>query len=236
MNQLVLILGISWLAGFAAFIGSTFAYFENTADTQAKEEFIYGIVALGGGILLSAVAFALTPKAIDTLGTGTLTITFCGGGISFCLLDAFISNQGGSKAQLMAMLLDFIPEAISMGAVFGQDRSLGILLGGFIAAQNLPEGFNSYREMRESGLSARKILVALGVISLLGPLAAWLGYALLQERELWTAGIMSFASGGILYLIFQDIAPQAKMENDWKPPLGAILGFAIGMVGHKLLS
>ena len=50
-----------------------------------------------------------------------------------------------------------------------------------------------------------------------------------------TTGIMSFTSGGILYLTFQDIASQAKIENAWKPRLGAILGFAIGMIGHKLL-
>ncbi len=46
---------------------------------------------------------------------------------------------------------------------------------------------------------------------------------------------MSFASGGILYLIFQDIAPQIRMERHWTPPLGAVLGFAIGMVGHQLI-
>lgn len=235
MNQLLLIIGISWLAGFTAFIGSLIARHEPSADTEAKQEFIYGIVALGGGILLAAVAFALAPKAIETLGIVTLGITFCSGGLVFCLVDALISQKNGSKAQLMAMLLDFIPEAISLGALFSQNKSLGILLGGFIAAQNLPEGFNSYRELRQSHIASRKILKQLFLISFLGPLAACVGYFFLQDHEFWTAGIMSFASGGILYLIFQDIAPQAKMQNHWKPPLGAVLGFAIGMIGHKFL-
>jgi ZIP family zinc transporter len=47
---------------------------------------------------------------------------------------------------------------------------------------------------------------------------------------------MSFAAGGILYLVFQDIAPQSKMQRHWAPPLGAVLGFAVGMVSNQLLS
>lgn len=46
---------------------------------------------------------------------------------------------------------------------------------------------------------------------------------------------MTAASGGILYLVFQDIAPQARMRKHWLPALGAILGFAIGMLGKKLI-
>ncbi len=46
---------------------------------------------------------------------------------------------------------------------------------------------------------------------------------------------MLFAAGGILYLIFQDIAPLSKAEKRWDPALGAMLGFLIGMIGTKLL-
>jgi ZIP family zinc transporter len=46
---------------------------------------------------------------------------------------------------------------------------------------------------------------------------------------------MLFSAGGILYLIFQDIAPLAKIKNRWEPALGASLGFLLGMIGTKLL-
>ena len=32
-----------------------------------------------------------------------------------------------------------------------------------------------------------------------------------------------------------DIAPQAKLNPHWTPPLGAVLGFVLGMMGEKLL-
>lgn len=45
---------------------------------------------------------------------------------------------------------------------------------------------------------------------------------------------MAFSAGGILYIIFQDLAPQIRLENSWIPPLGAVLGFLIGLVGKSL--
>jgi ZIP family zinc transporter len=48
-------------------------------------------------------------------------------------------------------------------------------------------------------------------------------------------GIMLFASGGILYLIFQDIAPQVPLKRSWAPSQGAVAGFALGLVGHLLV-
>ena len=196
---------------------------------------IHGVVALGGGILVAAVAFALVPQGIEALSPFTLAITFCLGGVAFCILDVRITRRGGTKAQFMGMLMDFVPEAISLGAVFGHDRRLGLLLTAFIGAQNLPEGFNSFREIVKSGSKPRKTLTALLVISLLGPIAACIGYFFLQNHHGLTAGIMSFAAGGILYLIFQDIAPQSKMRRHWTPPLGAVLGFVVGMIGKQLI-
>ncbi len=235
MTPLLIIITLSWLAGLTAFIGSLGARWETIPESTVKSECIHGIVAFGGGILAAAVAFALAPEAIEVLSPWLLALTFCAGGILFCGVDAWIAGRGGSLAQFMAMLLDFVPEAISLGAVFGRDRSLGYLLAIFIAAQNLPEGFNSFREIRASGATSKSALTALFLISLLGPVAAYCGYRFLQDQKIWTAAIMSFAGGGILYLVFQDIAPQAKMQRHWKPPIGAVLGFAVGMVGHQLI-
>lgn len=39
-------------------------------------------------------------------------------------------------------------------------------------------------------------------------------------------------AGGILYLVFQDIAPQARLEKHWAPSLGAVAGFLLGVLGH----
>lgn len=226
---------MSWLAGIAAFAGALGAKLEGTANTEQKRELIHGVVAFGGGILTAAIAFALIPEAMSVLPTIGLAATFCIGGLVFCALDAYMSRSGGSKAQFMAMLMDFIPEAIALGALFGHNHKAGLLLALFIGAQNLPEGFNSFREITAPGASSRSALWGLFAVSFLGPVAACSGHLWLQNQPMLTAGIMSFAAGGILYLIFQDIAPQSKMRKHWLPPLGAVLGFAVGMIGKQLL-
>lgn len=235
MHQLVVVLIASWLAGVAAFIGGLIASVEGSAETESKCELIHGVIAFGGGILVAAVAFALTPEGIAVLGPVSNAVIFCSGGLLFCMLDARLSRRGGPKAQFMAMLMDFVPEAISLGAVFVHNHRLGLLLAAFIGAQNLPEGFNSFREIRAAGGRARTTLATLLAVSLLGPIAAAAGYLFLQDKAKLTAGIMCFAAGGILYLIFQDIAPQSKMRRHWAPPLGAVLGFVVGMIGKQLI-
>ncbi len=40
-----------------------------------------------------------------------------------------------------------------------------------------------------------------------------------------------FSAGGILYLMFEDIAPEVPLANTYLPPLGAVLGFALGLAG-----
>lgn len=236
MEQLAIIALASWLAGITAFIGGALARVEGSAETEGKRELIHGVVAFGGGILVAAVAFALAPEGISTLSPVVLTATFCAGGLAFCVLDAVISRSGGSKAQFMAMLLDFVPEAMALGALFGHSRKTGLLLALFIGAQNLPEGFNAYREnMQAKGCSRRVFMLALLAVSLLGPVAACAGYLFLRDQKTVTACIMSTAGGGILYLVFQDIAPQSHMRRHWTPPLGAVMGFVVGMIGKQLL-
>ena len=46
---------------------------------------------------------------------------------------------------------------------------------------------------------------------------------------------MIFASGGILYLIFQDIAPTLKLKSTKLVALGVNFGFVVGMLGEGLL-
>ena len=181
------------------------------------------------------MAFALVPEGMEQLSLFTLAVSFCAGGLVFSAIDAKISRSSGSKAQFMAMLLDFVPEAMALGALFTKSEKTGILLALFIGAQNLPEGFNAHRENLSAGSSSKASLLTLFAVSFLGPAAAVSGYLFLGQYPSLTAVIMSAAAGGILYLVFQDIAPQSKLRRHWTPPLGAVLGFAMGMVVQHVL-
>jgi len=218
-----------------AVFGGFLAHVEGKANTTVKKEFVHGVTAFGGGILLAAVAFALVPEGMKELNAWQLTGLFAAGGVTFCFVDAWLQKHEGNVSQFMAMILDFVPEAVSLGAVFTVNPKVGILLAIFIAAQNFPEGFNAYRELKSAKLATKTALIGLLGVSFFGPLSAIMGYCWLSNAPQVTAMIMSFSAGGILYLVFQDIAPQAKMERHWMPPLGAVLGFIIGMLSKQLL-
>lgn len=72
------------------------------------------------------------------------------------------------------------------------------------------------------------------VLALLGPVCGVIGWFWLADQDAVLGSIMLFASGGILYLTFQDIAPQARLARHWAPPLGAVLGFALALTGEML--
>ena len=236
MNEIMTIILYSLFSGITVFFGALVSkFYERVKEGFLKEEFIHGTVAFGGGVLVAAVAFVLVPPAISKLSILLLGIIFLSGALSFFLLDKLISQKGGSIAQLMAMLMDFIPEAISLGAVFAHNHQLGLLLAIFIGLQNFPEAFNAYRDLRGSGYSPNRALWTLAPMSLFGIVAALLGSYLLSGKPQLIASLMLFSAGGILYLIFQDIAPMSKLKNSWIPALGATLGFFVGMVGEKIL-
>ncbi len=237
MEDIFKIILYSYFAGVTVFLGGLLSkYFElYFRDGFLKQEVIHTSIAFGGGIIIAAVAFVLVPEGMAELSLAPITMLFLTGSITFFYLDRYIETKGGTAAQLLAMLLDFVPEAIALGAVFATDQNLGLLLAIFIGLQNFPESFNSYLDLRSSGYTSKKCLLILFLLSFSGVIAASLGYYLLSNMPHLTASLMLFSSGGILYLIFQDIAPMSKMQKSWFPALGVSFGFLVGMIGQNLL-
>ncbi|MFC2069162.1 ZIP family metal transporter [Chloroflexota bacterium] len=236
MTDIIQIVLYSFASGAAVILGGFLAKLKIIPENELGREISHGVIAFGGGVLVAAVAFVLTPKGIQILSLPILTSVFMLGGACFLFLDRFIAQHGGRAAQLMAMLMDFIPEAIALGAIFSTDRQTGLLLALFIGMQNLPESYNSFGDLRRSGFSPNRALLILIPFSLAGVVASISGYLLLAGQQQLVASLMVFSAGAILYLVFQDIAPMAKLKNHWTPATGASLGFMLGMMGEKILS
>ncbi|CAN0575476.1 unnamed protein product, partial [Ectocarpus sp. 12 AP-2014] len=83
-----------------------------------------------------------------------------------------------------------------------------------------------------TGFSRGQIVGAFTLMAGLGPIAGVTGYFVLSGYPQIVSGIMLFAAGGILYIVFEDIAPQSRLKNHWAPPLGAVAGFLLGVLGH----
>lgn len=236
MPEWIVIILYTVFAGAAMPTGAALARWEHIRPNWLEEEFRHSVIAFGGGALLSAIALVLVPEGIKHHSVLTAALCFGGGGLAFMALDIWLARMQSAMSQLVAMLADFIPDAIALGAAFTTESNSGPLLALMIALQNVPEGFNAYREMMASGeLKPAKIIITFGALAILGPVAGLLGFFVLSDFPTVVGGVMLFASGGILYLIFQDIAPGVRVAKHWAPPLGAVAGFLLGLVGHMLL-
>lgn len=237
MSSLVEILLLTLLAGLAIPAGAALASIENISPRWLETEIRHGIVAFGGGALLSAVAFVLVPEGSKNLGIFPVSLCFLFGGATFLVLEILLRRSGTSLSQLIALLSDFIPEALALGAAIALGESGVLLLAILMALQNAPEGFNSYRELRASNhWSAKTILLSLVLIAMLGPVSGLVGHYLLAGYPALVSAIMMFGAGGILYIVLGDIAPQASLARHWLPALGALCGFLAGIIGHMLVA
>lgn len=268
--DIVTIIGLTLIGGVCIPLGGLLASVEHIHQAWLETELRHFVIALGGGILLGAVAEVLIPEGVASLPNAFWSLPLiCVGGLAiFALelhlglrhrrslhrippnLDSRIVRQiwmmsRQDSPQMLGMLLDYIPEAIALGGLVALGSPNALLLAVLIGLQNIPEGFNTYRELmlhtdeRHNGQSqknkSRRILLSMVRLAFLGPISGLGGFFLLSGHQGILGMIMLISSGGILYLIFQDIAPQSHLEKHWAPPLGAVFGFAIAMLGELLL-
>lgn len=202
-----------------------------------ENELRHGIIAFGGGVLLAAVALVLLPQGLAAV-THPLAVATCfvGGGVTVYAVERRLGLRRRESPQFAAMLLDYVPESLALGGMFAAGVAQAPLLALLIGLQNLPEGFNAYRErIAVRGTRPATVLRQMALLTLVGPLLAALSWWWLADQPAVLGGIMLAAAGGILYLIFQDIAPMSRLQRHRAPPLGAVLGFCLALVGQRLV-
>jgi ZIP family zinc transporter len=236
MSEILKIVMLTAAAGSCIPLGGALASIERFRPRWLESEFRHFLIAFGGGILLGAVSFVLIPEGIEGMHDSLLVIPFVlAGGIAFFFFEWRLGLKRRETPQLMGTLLDYVPEAIALGGLVTLDADVAVLLAVLIGLQNLPEGFNAYRELMALNGDSKKTLASMCALVLLGPIAGLSGYFVLAQHPVELSAIMLFASGGILYLIFQDIAPQARMRKHWAPPLGAVFGFCLALFSKMLV-
>lgn len=223
------------LAGACIPVGAGLAQIEHIRPRWLEEELRHFIIAFGGGVLVGAVALVLVPEGIERLPQPTAAMALLlAGGAAFMALDRIQAKRHQPTPQFSAMAADFLPESLALGGMFAANADGAILLALLIGLQNLPEGFNAWRELGSGSFSRPVALGLMLLLAALGPACGTLGWFWLADHHAVLGSIMLFASGGILYLTFQDIAPQARLERHWAPPIGAVLGFALALVAEML--
>lgn len=228
-------LALAWMAGLSIPLGALMASSVVLRSACSRLEIDSFVSYFGGGALLAAIALVLIPRGIEQTQPLVVAIVFAAGGLVFWQVSAWTQRTRNSASQFISMLLDFIPEAILLGTMAASGSDAVYLLAGLIALQNMPEGFSAYQEIQGEKRSRVRLLIIFSVVSLVGPSAAFAGFMFLSSSEWTIAMIVLFCSGGILYLIFEDIAPKAHSKYDSFPAMGAVAGFLLGLMGTMLI-
>lgn len=235
LNGLILVITITTIAALGTMLGAFFAFLIVRRKKKPSKALLKFIVALGGGVLLSAVSLVLIPEGTRVLSSVSANCLFLLGSITFMGLDIWLEKLGNKASQIMANTMDSIPESVGIGAAFAVGGSVGPLLAVLVGLQNVSEGFNSYDELRSGGATTKNNFLIQFLSSLSGPIAGVIGFVFLANHPKIIAELFMFSAGGILYLIFHDIAPLAHQERHWVPVLGSSIGFSIGLVSQALV-
>ena len=218
-------------------IGALLARIPRLHPKWLESEFKHFVMAFGGGVLVAAVGMVLLPQGTAFIASPFAAIgLFQLGGLLFFALDRMLARRKRASPFLLATLLDYVPESLALGGAFAVGAGGAPLLALLIGLQNLPEGFNAYRERcNEGDRGGSRALLGFVLLVPIGPALAALAWLYLSAHTEVTGAIMLIASGGILYLVFQDIAPQARLRAHWFPSLGAVFGFSIALLGQLLI-
>ena len=233
---LLMIMVYTAIAGACIPLGGKLAQLDTLQSQWLEKELRHFIIALGGGVLLGAVALVLVPEGLALLNyhfSGVFWVL--AGGICFFFIERLMGLRRREAPQLMGLLLDYVPETLALGGMIAVHAETALLLGILIGLQNIPEGFNAYREILDQGKrSPKQIIQFMQLLVLIGPFSGIIGYLFLSTHLPLLGAILLFASGGILYLLFQDIAPQSRLNKHWAPPLGAVFGFSFALLSYLL--
>ncbi len=224
---------LALFAGIAIPVGALLSHIHFFRERWKDEVLRHTIIGFGAGALMAAVSFVLLIDGAKEQPHWLVLLTFFLGGAVFMGVDIILRRMGGRMGTFIAMLMDYVPEVIVLGAVVsGGDLAQALFLAVIIAAQNMPEGYASYLEMTEDGKHKERVLMVFVAMAFIGPVFSMLGTFVFASANMALGVIMTFSAGGILYLVFQDIAPRVTYDKSWLPPMGTIIGFMVGLGGY----
>ena len=241
-----------WEAGFwglvggsALVVGAAVGWF-----VRLPQRAIAAVMALGSGVLISAVAFDLMDEAYRSGGFAATAAGFGGGAAAYPLANILLSRRGarhrkrsGHNAQeaqagggaglalAVGALLDGVPESVVIGTSLLGGGGVGAVTVAAVFLSNVPEGLSSAAGMRRAGRGAGYVFGVWGGIAAASGLAAMIGFAALHGVDAKiTAGVTAVAAGAILAMLVDTMIPEATEATHEYAGLIAASGFMTAFV------
>ncbi|ERN42828.1 cyclic nucleotide-binding domain protein [Rubidibacter lacunae KORDI 51-2] len=143
------------------------------------------------------------------------------------MTNAVEEHKNAPMAIWLGLLIDAIPEALTIGAhLVTSPLSSSLLAGLFIA--NYPEAFSSSRGMRQQGFSLFRIFLMWSSIMLITGILAAVGAVVFTDvPDALVSLLGSIAAGAMLTVISETMLPEAYAMGGSVVGLSTVMGFLI---------
>ncbi len=225
---------------------------------EIPKKSLNNMLGFSAGIMIAASFFSLLVPAIEStaeMGNTAPWIPavsgFLLGGVFLWLIDKYLPHlhigekdpegirTGLSRNFLLvlAITLHNIPEGLAVGVAFGAAgvlndphyvaTALSIAIG--MGLQNFPEGLAVSAPLRAEGFSRGKAFFWGQFSGLVEPIGALLGAAAVIFIQPILPYALSFAAGAMMFVVSEELIPEAESDGSDMPTLALLVGLALMM-------
>jgi ZIP family zinc transporter len=227
---------------------------------EVNQKVLDWMLGFAAGVMIAASYWSLLAPAIEMSAEGNgpawlpAAAGFLGGGLVLASIDRLLPHlhlyQPREAAEglsttwrrsvllVLAITLHNFPEGLAVGVAFGAvaaDIPAATLSGAIalaigIGIQNFPEGLAVSMPLRREGMSARRSFFYGQSSALVEPVAGVLGAALVLFIRPILPYALSFAAGAMIFVVIEELIPEAESRSPDLATMGALLGFAAMMI------
>ncbi len=256
MDGILLALGGTGFTCAMTMLGAAMVFFFKNAGYSDKIQRVF--LGFAAGVMIAASVWSLLIPSIDKaeelgmIGWVPAAGGFAAGILFLMGLDKLVPyfhpgldrsdgvKQGLKRTTLLifAITLHNIPEGMAVGLAFalaaeGANPELmasaaALAIG--IGIQNLPEGAAIALPIRQSGIGRLKSF-ALGSLSgIVEPIFGVLTVLIAGQITVLLPWLLAFAAGAMIYVVVEELIPEAQLESGHVGTVGVMAGFMLMMI------
>lgn len=233
---------------------SVFVVRKNTSPSAHK-----AMLGFAAGVMIAASIWSLLLPAQEMAAEQgqsewlPTTLGFLAGGAFLYLLDHLLPHlhpgadqPEGLPARLrrttllvLAVTLHNLPEGMAVGLSFAMAARGGVgaptIAGASALAlgmglQNLPEGAAISLPLYKEGVSRPRAFLYGAASGVMEPLGGLIGVLLAVTMAQIMPFLLAFAAGAMIYVVIEELVPEASDGNGHAGVIGSMLGFALMML------